>query len=133
MKYQFWEEHFVTLHFLSWFILSYMIFYDIFVFFYFIQKKCIFIKYFFTINVPINYPPLSKKHIKLSKNYPFFQNRSQKIWKNPEKIHFFHFFLMVSVAILSKVVSPFIMWKWEKNVSKKSWKKNDFHFCKLFF
>ena len=85
MEFAFWEEHFVTLHFLSWFILSYMIFYDIFVFFYFIQKKYIFIKYFFTINVPINYPSLSKKYLKLSKNYPFFQNRSQKIRKKLKK------------------------------------------------
>jgi hypothetical protein len=85
MEFVFWEELFVTLHFLSWFILSYVIFYDIFVFFYFIQKKYIFIKYFFTINVPINYPPLSKIIQKLSKNYPFFQIRSQKIQKNPEK------------------------------------------------
>ena len=85
MEFAFWEEHFITLHFLSWFILSYMIFYDIFVFFYFIQKKYIFIKYFFTINLPINYPPLSKKYLKLSKNCPFFQIRSQKIRKKLKK------------------------------------------------
>ena len=97
MEFAFLEELFVIQYFLSWFILSYVIFYDIFVFFYFIQKKYIFIKFFFTINVPINYPPLSKKPIKLSKNYPFFQNRSRKIWKNPEKSRknpfFSHFFL----------------------------------------
>ena len=94
MEFSFWEELFIILHFLSWFILSYVIFYDIFVFFYFIQKKYIFIKYFFTINVPINYPPLSKKHIKLSKNCPFFQNRSRKIRKNPEKFRKNPFFLL---------------------------------------
>ena len=94
MEFSFWEELFIILHFLSWFILSYVIFYDIFVFFYFIQKKYIFIKYFFTINVPINYPPLSKKHIKLSKNCPFFQNRSRKIRKNPEKSRKNPFFLL---------------------------------------
>jgi hypothetical protein len=50
------------------------------------------IKYFFIKNVPIIYPSLSKKHLKLSKNCPFGPKKSQKIQKNPEKITFFHFF-----------------------------------------
>ena len=94
MEFAFWEELFIILHFLSWFILSYVIFYDIFVFFYFIQKKYIFIKYFFTINVPINYPPLSKKHIKLSKNCPFASKKIQKNQKNSEKFRKIPFFLL---------------------------------------
>ena len=63
-----------------------MIFYDIFVFFYFINKKKILIKYFFSINLPINYPPLSKKCAKLSKCCPFGLKKSKKNPKNPEKI-----------------------------------------------
>ena len=85
MEFSFWEELFIILHFLSWFILSYVIFYDIFVFFYFIQKKYIFIKYFFIINVPINYPPLSKKSLNLSKSCPIGPKKIRKIQKNPEK------------------------------------------------
>ncbi len=50
------------------------------------------IKYFFIKKVPIIYPPLSKKHKKLSKNCPFFLNWSRKIPKNPEKNTFFYFF-----------------------------------------
>ncbi len=50
------------------------------------------IKYFFIKKVPIIYPPLSKKHIKLSKNCPFFLNWFRKIQKNPEKNTFFYFF-----------------------------------------
>ncbi len=133
MEFAFWEEHFVTLHFLSWFILSYIIFYDIFVFFYFIQKKYIFIKYFFTINVPINYPPLSKKHIKLSKNCPFFQIRSQKIRKNPEKIRFFYFFSygLTRFFVKSRVIIYHV--KTRKKCRKKKLKKKRFSFSQTFF
>ncbi len=50
-----------------------------------LMKKYIIIKYFFIINVPINYPPLSKKCAKLSKSCPFASKKIQKIQKNPEK------------------------------------------------
>ena len=54
-------------------------------FFILLMKKYIIIKYFFTINVPINYPPLSKKCAKLSKNCPFASKKFRKIQKNSEK------------------------------------------------
>jgi hypothetical protein len=54
-------------------------------FFILLMKKYIIIKFFFTINVPINYPPLSKKCAKLSKNCPFASKKIRKIQKNPEK------------------------------------------------
>jgi hypothetical protein len=110
-----------------------MIFYDIFVFFYFIQKKYIFIKYFFTINLPINYPPLSKKHIKLSKNYPFFQNRSQKIRKNPEKIRFFYFFSYGLSRHFNKSRVIIYHVKTRKKCRKKKLKKKRFSFLQTFF
>ena len=62
-----------------------MIFYDIFVFFYFINEKKFLIKYFFIINVPINYPSLSKKCAMLSKNCPVGLKKSKKNMKNSEK------------------------------------------------
>ncbi len=61
-------------------------------FFILLMKKYIIIKYFFIINVPINYPPLSKKSLILSKSCPFGPKKSRKIPKNPEKIRFFYFF-----------------------------------------
>ena len=71
VEFAFSGELFVNLHFLSWFILFYMIFMTFLSFFILLMKKNIIIKYFFIINVPINYPPLSKKCAKLSKNCPF--------------------------------------------------------------
>ena len=133
MEFSFWEELFVILYFLSLFILSYMIIYDIFVFFYFIQKKYIPIKYFFSINVPINYPPLSKIIQKFPKVVQPIPKNSEKSRKIPKKSDFSRFFLMLSTAFLSKVVAQFIIWNCEKNVWKKSRKKSGFHFCKLFF
>ncbi len=120
MKYRFLEDNLVILHFLSWFILSYVIFYDIFVFFYFIQKKYIFIKYFFTINVPINYPPLSKKHIKLSKNCPFASKKIQKNQKNPEKFRknpFFLLFFLWSQPLFCQKLCWHLSFKNEKKMS----------------
>ena len=73
-------------------------------FFILLMKKYIIIKFFFTINVPINYPPLSKKCAKLSKNCPFASKKNQKIIKNPKKSVFFTFFLMVSTHFVYKVV-----------------------------
>ena len=64
----------------------------LFVFFYFINEKKLLIKYFFIINVPINYPPLSKKSLNLSKSCPISPKKIRKIPKNPEKSRFFHFF-----------------------------------------
>ncbi len=84
-----------------------MIFYDIFVFFYFIHKKYLIIKFFFIENVPINYPSLSKNRAKLSKNraklsksYPLFLNWYEKIRKKSKKSDFFTFLLMVSSPFL---------------------------------
>ena len=134
MKYRFLEDNLVILHFLSWFILSYVIFYDIFVFFYFIQKKYIFIKYFFTINVPINYPPLSKKHIKLSKNCPFASKKIQKNQKNSEKIRFFYFFSYGLDDIFDKsCVSIYHLKIRKKCCKKKVEKKVIFIFANFFF
>ena len=75
-------------------------------FFILLMKKYIIIKYFFIINVPINYPPLSKKHIKLSKNCPFFLIGPEKSRKILEKIQFFHFFSygLISVFVKSSVL-----------------------------
>ena len=55
------------------------------VFFILFIKKFFLIKYIFIKNVPINYPPLSKKCAKLSKSYPFFLIGPKKSRKNPEK------------------------------------------------
>ena len=60
------------------------------------------IKYFFIKKVPIIYPPLSKKHKKLSKNCPFGPKKSQKIQKNPEKNTFFYFFSYGLIHIFVK-------------------------------
>ena len=136
MEFVFWEELFVTLHFLSWFILSYVIFYDIFVFFYFIQKKYIFIKLFFTINVPINYPPLSKIIQNLSifsKSVPKKSEKSRKNPKNPEKIRFFHFFSYGLVALLAKSRYTIHHMKLRKKCLKKKSKKKWFSFLQTFF
>ena len=56
------------------------------------MKKKLLIKYFFIKNVPINYPPLSKKSLNLSKSCPIGPKKIKKIQKNPKKIPFFHFF-----------------------------------------
>ena len=74
-------------------------------FFILLMKKYIIIKYFFIINVPINYPPLSKKCAKLSKNCPFASKKIQKIQKiqkNPEKSRFFHFFSYGLIPVFVK-------------------------------
>ena len=89
-------------------------------FFILLIKKYLIIKYFFIINVPINYPPLSKKCAKLSKNCTFTSKKFRKIQKNSEKSDFFTFLLMVSSLFLSKVDRSFNVIKMRKNVSKKS-------------
>ncbi len=75
-------------------------------FFILLMKKYIIIKYFFIKNVPINYPPLSKKCAKLSKSYPFASKKIQKIQKNPEKSRFFHIFPygLISVFVKSRQI-----------------------------
>ena len=71
-------------------------------FFILLMKKYIIIKFFFIINVPINYPPLSKKCAKLSKNCPFTSKKIQKIQKNSEKSRFFPHFPYGLVPIFVK-------------------------------
>ena len=75
-------------------------------FFILLMKKYIIIKYFFIINVPINYPLLSKKCAKLSKNCPFVSKKIQKIQKNPEKSRFFHIFSygLASIFVKSRLI-----------------------------
>jgi hypothetical protein len=84
-----------------------MIFYDFFIFFYFIHEKYIIIKFFFIKNVPINYPSLSKKHAKLSKSCPTGPKKSRKIPKNPEK------------SKKNPIFSRFFLWS-HRNFCKKS-------------
>ena len=136
MKYRFWEELFVILYFLSLFILSYMIIYDIFVFFYFIHKKYIPIKYFFSINVPINYPPLSKiiqNYPKIVQLIPKNPKKSEKNPKNREKIRFFTFFSYGLVALLAKSRCTIHHMKLRKKCLKKKSKKKWFSFLQTFF
>ncbi len=136
VEFAFSGELFVILYFLSYFVLSYMVFYDIFVFFYFIQKKYILIKLFFTINVPINYPPLSKIIQNLSifsKSVPKNPKKSQKIPKNPEKIRFFYFFSYGLVALLAKSRYTIHHMKLQKKRLKKKSKKKWFSFLQTFF
>ena len=121
---------------MSYFILSYMIFYDFFVFFYFIHEKYLIIKYFFIINVPINYPSLSKNRAKLSKNCPFDSKNIQKIQKIPKipkKIGFFHFFSYGLVPIFIKSHVIIYLQKLLKNCLKKKSKKKWFSFLQTFF
>ena len=66
------------------------------------MKKKLLIKYFFIKNVPINYPPLSKKSLNLSKSCPIGPKKIKKIQKNPKKIPFFHFFSYGLVALFVK-------------------------------
>ena len=73
---------FGNLHF---FILVYFIIIDYLSFFILLMKKKLLIKYFFIINVPINYPPLSKKSLILSKSCPTGPKKIRKIPKNLEK------------------------------------------------
>ena len=94
MEIAFLEEHLIIHHFL---ILIYFIVIDYLSFFILLMKKYIIIKYFFIINVPINYPPLSKKSLNLSKNCPFGPKKIKKFQKNPKKFRknpiFLPFFL----------------------------------------
>jgi hypothetical protein len=139
MKFAFLKELFLILiFFLIYFIWNdYFILFCLFLFYSHKKyKKKFLIKYFFIENVPINYLSLSKKCTKLSKSCPFVPKnpkKSEKNLKNPKNPDFYTFFLMVSSPLLSKVVSSFNVRKNQKNVRKKSQKKSDFHFCKLFF
>jgi len=110
-----------------------MIFYDFFVFFYFIHKKYLIIKFFFIKNVPINYPPLSKNRAKLSKSCPFASKNIQKTKKNPYKIRFFHFFAygLIPVFIKSRVI--IYRSKTIKKCRKKKFEKKWFSFLQTFF
>ena len=113
-----------------------MIIYDIFVFFYFIHKKYIPIKYFFSINVPINYPPLSKiiqKFPKVVQPIPKNPEKSRKIPKNPEKIRFFTFFSYALNRIFVKSRCTIHHMKLRKKCLKKKSKKKWFSFLQTFF
>ena len=73
-------ELFVILHFLSWFILFYMIFYDIFVFFYFINEKIYYYKIFF------HYKCSYKLSNVIQKILNFIQKLSIRSEKNQKKL-----------------------------------------------
>ena len=73
---------------LTYIVLSYSIFY----LFYHIYESNILFEVFFHCYNPINYPSLSKKDIKISKNYPIGPKKIWICWKKSEKIGFFHFF-----------------------------------------
>ena len=88
-----------------------------------LMKKYIIIKYFFIINVPINYPPLSKKCAKLSKSCPFASKKIQKIQKNPEKSRFFHIFPYGLIPIFVKSRPIIYHKKNAKKCQKKKLKK----------
>ena len=114
-----------------------MIFYDFFVFFYFIHEKYLIIKFFFIKKVPINYPPLSKKREKLSKNCPFFLNRSRKIQKNSEKFRKIEIFSLFSLwsqrHFRQKWCYHLTFEKRKKMSEKKVEKKVIFIFANFFF
>ena len=114
-----------------------MIFYDFFVFFYFIHEEYLIIKFFFIKKVPINYPPLSKKREKLSKCYPFFFNRSRKIQKNSEKSLknpiFSLFFLWSHLCFCQKSADHLSFKNNKKKSQKKVEKKVIFIFANFFF
>jgi hypothetical protein len=95
----------------------------LFVFFYFINEKKLLIKYFFIINVPINYPPLSKKSLNLSKSCPIGLKKFRKIPKNPEKIRFFTFFSYALSRLFVKSRQTSYRKKSRKKTSKKKSKK----------
>ena len=130
MKFVFWEELFVIycLSFLFCIILIDFLYYLSYI----IHKYLIWVIFLLIFSYKV-VQKLSKVIQKLSIFKKSVPKNPKKIQKIPKKSEFFTFFLMVSTTFLSTVVLSFIMWIWEKNVSKKSWKKNDFHFCKLFF
>jgi hypothetical protein len=137
MEFAFWEELFIILHF---FVLVYFILCDIlwhFCLFLFYPEKIHFYKIFFHYKCSYKLSTIIQKTHKViqklsifSKSVPKNPKKSRKI---PKKSVFFTFFLMVSATFLIKVLLSFIMQIYKKNVSKKGWKKSDFHFCKLFF
>ena len=91
------------------------------------------IKYFFIINVPINYPPLSKKSLNLSKSCPTEPKKIRKIPKNSEKSRFFSFFTYGLIALFAKSrVTIYHTRSWKKSLKKKS-KKKWFSFLQTFF
>ena len=102
-------------------------------FFILLMKKNIIIKYFFIINVPINYPPLSKKSLNLSKSCPSDPKKIRKIPKNPEKIRFFTFFSYGLSRLFVKSYQTSYRKKSRKKTSKKKSKKKWFSFLQTFF
>jgi len=130
-------ELFVISHFLSWFILFYMIFYELFVFFYFINEKIYYYKIFFHYKCSYKLSTVIQKILNFIQKLSIRSEKNKKISKKsqkiPKKSDFFTFFLMVSPPFLSKIDWSFNVIKIEKNVRKKNWKKSDFHFYKLFF
>ena len=101
------------------------------------MKKYIIIKYFFIINVPINYPPLSKKSLNLSKSCPFGSKKIKKFQKNPKKSRknpkFSFFFLCSKRHYFQKSTDHLTCEKREKISEKKSEKKMIFIFTNFFF
>ena len=106
-------------------------------FFILLMKKYIIIKFFFIKNVPINYPPLSKKREKLSKNCPFSPKKIKKFQKNPKKSRknpiFSFFFLWSQRHYCQKSTDHLTCEKREKMSEKKGEKKVIFIFANFFF
>ena len=129
-----------TFYNFTFFVLVYFILRDIlwhFCLFLFYPEKIHFYKIFFHYKCSYKLSTIIQKTHKViqklsifSKSVPKNPKKSRKI---PKKSDFFTFFLMLSTTFLSRVDLSFIMQIYKKNVSKKSWKKSDFHFCKLFF
>jgi hypothetical protein len=104
-----------------------------FVFFILLKHKYLIIHIFFIKNIPINYPSLSKKDAKLSKNCPNGLKKSRKILKKSEKITFFHFFPYGLIAVFIKYRITILRKKNVKKMYKKKSEKKGFRFYKLFF
>ncbi len=106
-------------------------------FFILLIKKMLLIKYFFIINVPINYPPLSKKSLNLSKSCPTEPKKIRKIPKNPEKSRkipiFFIFFLWSRLIFYEKSLDHLSYKIVKKMLKKKVEKKVVFIFANFFF
>jgi hypothetical protein len=133
MEIAFLGELLIIHHFL---ILIYFIVTDYLSFFILLMKKKLLIKYFFIINVPINYPPLSKKSLNLSNSCPIGPKKIRKIQKNPKKSeknpNFSPFFLCSHPCFYQKSTAHLASEKNEKIVEKKVEKKVVFIFANFF-
>ena len=110
-----------------------MIFYDLFVFFYFINEKIYYYKIFFHYKCSYKLSTIIQKILKIIQKLSIRSQKNQKNPKKSRKIPIFSLFSYALNRIFAKSRQTIYRKKSRKKTSKKKSKKKWFSFLQTFF